>query len=263
MPPAPGDPNIPTSVNPLQSTSQPATTATTATPSTTSPATNLATPPATAPPLPPPPPPPLEAPSVPTPGSHKHSPTQPPAATPTHSGTAHSPPASLATTGRTHRSRGRSRRRRRHRNRRTRDQRTGHHHSPAASTAKASSTRHRRRRSPSTSYSTSSDSRSRSRSHAPSTLRPNQQSTPHHQITNMSQAEFPNIPAIRRPHPPWQPHPPHFHQLSHQEQIEWWLDFHATQLAAENKPQHAYVAKLLADSGYTLNDLAPSDNSPM
>ena len=72
----------------------------------------------------------------------------------------------------------------------------------------------------------------------------------------MSQADFPNIPALRRPHPPWKPPPPHFHQLSHQEQIEWWLDFHAAQLAAENKPQHAYVAKLLADSGYTHHDLA-------
>ena len=105
-------------------------------------------------------------------------------------------------------------------------------------------------------YSTSSDSCSRSRSHAPITLRPNQQSTPQHHITNMFQAEFPNIPAIQRPHPPWKPHPPHFHQLPHQEQIAWWLDFHATQLEAENKPQHAYVAKMLADIGYTIDDLA-------
>ena len=119
--------------------------------------------------------------------------------------------APSTTTGRTHRGRSRSKRRRRHRSRRTRDK---HHRSPAASTTKASSARRRRRRSPSTSYTTSSDGRSRSRSHAPITLRPNQQSTHHSQITNMSQADFPNIPALRRPHRPWKLPPPHFWSLS-------------------------------------------------
>ena len=72
----------------------------------------------------------------------------------------------------------------------------------------------------------------------------------------MSQAEFPNIPALRRPSPPRRPPSPHFLQLSQQQQIEHWLDFHAEQLAAENKPQHAYVAQLLVDSGFTYNDLS-------
>ena len=72
----------------------------------------------------------------------------------------------------------------------------------------------------------------------------------------MSQADFPNIPALRRPHPPWKLPPPHFWSLSEQDKIVWWLDFHATQLAAENTPQHLYIAQLLSDIGLTFEDLA-------
>ena len=72
----------------------------------------------------------------------------------------------------------------------------------------------------------------------------------------MSQADFHNIPALRRPHPPWKLPPPHFWSLSEKDKIVWWLDFHATQLAAENTPQHLYIAQLLSDIGLTFEDLA-------
>ena len=72
----------------------------------------------------------------------------------------------------------------------------------------------------------------------------------------MSQADYPNYPALRRIHPPWKAPPPHFQQLSPQDKIAWWLDFHAAQVAAENRPQHLYIAKLLADTGFEFDDLA-------
>ena len=72
----------------------------------------------------------------------------------------------------------------------------------------------------------------------------------------MSQADCPNIPALRRPRPPWKLPPLHFWNLSEKDKIVWWLDFHATQLAAENTPQHLYIAQLLSDIGLTFEDLA-------
>ena len=38
--------------------------------------------------------------------------------------------------------------------------------------------------------------------------------------------------------------------------MELWLDYHADQLDAPNKPQHTYVASLLLDSGLTYKDIS-------
>ena len=47
----------------------------------------------------------------------------------------------------------------------------------------------------------------------------------------------------------------HFQQLSPQEQILTWLDFHADQLDSSNRPQHQYLANLLFDSNITYKDI--------
>ena len=58
--------------------------------------------------------------------------------------------------------------------------------------------------------------------------------------------------ALRRVARPWRPQ---FQQKTPQEQLELWLDYHADQLDAPNKPQHTYVARLLFDSGFTYKDI--------
>ena len=59
---------------------------------------------------------------------------------------------------------------------------------------------------------------------------------------------------VRRPSNFWRP-TSHFQQLSPQEQILTWLDFHADQLDASNRPQHQYLANLLFDSNITYKDI--------
>ena len=135
-------------------------------------------------------------------------------------------------------------RRGRHRHRRRRRHR---HHSK--------STRHHssswRRRSPTTSTYSHSSTPSRSRSRQPIDLRPNTDASTADN-TNTDTSKFP--PTIRRPPNRRRPSPT-FPTLPPKQQILAWLDFHANQLDASNRPQHQYLANLLFDSNITYKEL--------
>ena len=135
---------------------------------------------------------------------------------------------------------------RRHRHRRH----THRHHSRGR--RHHSSTR--RHRAPSTSTYSASSSPSRSRSRNPIELRPNTDSTAADNNDNTT-SQYPLTPVVRRPPNVWRP-PPHIHQLSPQEQILTWLEFHADQLEYPNRPQHQYLAHLLSDSNITYKDIS-------
>ena len=70
---------------------------------------------------------------------------------------------------------------------------------------------------------------------------------------------YPKHPTMRRLNP-WKA-PPQFDKKSAQEQLEAWLDYHAHQFDTPNSPQHAYVARMLIDSGLTSSDVCDYQHS--
>ena len=72
--------------------------------------------------------------------------------------------------------------------------------------------------------------------------------------TNTDTSKYPLTPVVRRPSNRWRP-TQHFQTLPPKEQILTWLDFHADQLDASNRPQHQYLANLLFDSNITYKDI--------
>ena len=77
---------------------------------------------------------------------------------------------------------------------------------------------------------------------------------PPQQTTPTLTPKYPLTPTVRRPPNRWRPTPT-FPTLPPKEQILAWLDFHADQLDASNRPQHQYLANLLFDSNITYKEL--------